>query len=207
MDASLVEIHTIDDLKRVLTHPTEYESVEFKEAKNQFDKKHDLPDYCAAISNGYGGVLLLGVKNSGKVVGSSAFKGNVNRLSGELFRSLGIHIVVRELAHEDGRVVAFNIPKHDVGKLIHSSGHYSYPIRRGEELAEMDSGMMRKILGEAIADFTAQPIEGVGLESVDGQAMAKLKSLRAEKARRPDYLDIPDDQMLKDLGLQLRIIT
>ena len=40
--------------------PTEHQRLEFKEAKKQFDT-HKLVEYCVALANEGGGVLLLGV--------------------------------------------------------------------------------------------------------------------------------------------------
>ncbi len=41
---------------------SEHQRLEFKEAKNQFDTRK-LSEYCVALANEGGGVLLLGVAN------------------------------------------------------------------------------------------------------------------------------------------------
>jgi predicted HTH transcriptional regulator len=54
--------------------PSEYQNLEFKEAKNQFDRGK-LSEYCIAIANEGGGHLVLGVADSAPrpVVGTAAF--------------------------------------------------------------------------------------------------------------------------------------
>lgn len=51
---------TVEELKRLMTSPSEDEHVEFKEAKNQFDTTR-LFRYCVALANERGGKLVLGV--------------------------------------------------------------------------------------------------------------------------------------------------
>ena len=113
---------------------------EFKEARNQFSKDKDLPDYCAALANEGGGKLVLGVVDrTKKVVGSKAFLGTHNKLSIELLQKLKIRVDVEELYHPDGRVLIFHIPSRPVGQAIKSTGEYTYPMRSGESLVEMDT--------------------------------------------------------------------
>jgi predicted HTH transcriptional regulator len=58
--------------------PSEHQHLEFKEAKNQFDSRK-LSEYCVALANEGGGVLLLGVADEPprKVVGTQAFPDTV----------------------------------------------------------------------------------------------------------------------------------
>ncbi len=61
--------------------------LEFKTARNSFNKDKDLPDYCAALSNEGGGKLILGVDPECRVVGTKAFQGTHNRLSHALLEN------------------------------------------------------------------------------------------------------------------------
>ena len=65
---------TLETLDRWLIVPAETENLEFKEAKQQFNKV-DLLRYCVALANEGGGYLVLGVTNKPprRVVGSQAF--------------------------------------------------------------------------------------------------------------------------------------
>jgi len=113
-------------------------TLEFKTAKNSFNVDKDLTDYCAAISNEGGGKLILGVDSKRKVVGTKAFQSTHNRLSHELFTKIKIKVDVEELQHPEGRVLIFHIPSRPQGRPIKSTGAYTYPMRAGESLTEMD---------------------------------------------------------------------
>ncbi|WP_292754891.1 ATP-binding protein [Nostoc sp. NMS4] len=65
---------TLETLEKWLNAPAETENLEFKEAKQQFNKV-DLLKYCIALANEGGGYLVFGVTNKPprQVVGSQAF--------------------------------------------------------------------------------------------------------------------------------------
>ena len=82
---------TIDEFEWWLQKP-EGQNLEFKKAENQFSYNKELPDYCAALSNEGGGKLILGVDNSGNIVGTKAFLGNSNQLTHDLMQKIGIRV-------------------------------------------------------------------------------------------------------------------
>ena len=96
---------SIDELNKWLKHP-EGHHLEFKAAKNDFDSRGDLPDYCTALAHEGGGRLILGVDSTGKVVGTKAFHGTHNKIAHELYTKLKIRVDVEEFNHPDGRVPA-----------------------------------------------------------------------------------------------------
>lgn len=65
---------TLENLEQWLSTPAEIEQLEFKEAKQQYDKTK-LLRYCVALANEGGGHLILGVTNKPprNVVGTKAF--------------------------------------------------------------------------------------------------------------------------------------
>lgn len=128
-------------------------NLEFKAAKNNFNAEKDLPDYCAALSNEGGGKLILGVDHKGEVVGTTAFRGTYNKLSHELLNKIKIRVDVEELNHPNGRVLIFHIPPHPQGRPIKSTGSYTYPMRAGESLTEMDEITLKSILNETPQTF------------------------------------------------------
>jgi len=65
-------------------------TLEFKEAKSQFSRDKDLPDYCAALANEGCGKLILGVNDKGEVVGTRAFYDTHHKLPHELLSKLKI---------------------------------------------------------------------------------------------------------------------
>lgn len=78
---------------------------ELKRAQSNFDKTHDLPDYCAALCNERGGYLLLGVENDGTVCGTTAFTGTHATLANDLFQKIGKRVNVYEVMLDNKRVL------------------------------------------------------------------------------------------------------
>jgi ATP-dependent DNA helicase RecG len=176
--------------------------LEFKEARNQFSKDRDLPDYCAALANEGGGKLVLGVDDKArKVVGSKAFQGTHNKLSIELLQKLKIRVDVEELHHPDGRVLIFHIPSRPFGQPIRSTGKYTYPMRAGASLVEMDPVTLKRILNETTPDFSAQIVDGLKIIDLDESALYTFRTRWAQKSRRGDYLSFSPEKLLRKAGL------
>ena len=89
---------------------TEHQTLEFKEAKTQFDNKK-LYRYCVAIANEGGGHLILGIadKLPRRVVGTTAFNNPVE-MTAKIFSAIGFRVNIQEVDHPDGRVIVFQIP-------------------------------------------------------------------------------------------------
>ena len=139
----------IDDILQ----STEDTALEFKEARGNFSDG-ERSDYCAAIANMGGGRLLLGVSNSKEIVGTNVYQGTINKIPQQVYQQIGITVVIEDVQHPKGRVVIFDIPLRPVGQRVRSNGgNYTYPIRRGESLGEMDDTTTRNILNEIQPDF------------------------------------------------------
>jgi ATP-dependent DNA helicase RecG len=130
---------------------SETETLEFKEAKNQFDSAK-LLEYCVAISNECGGHLILGVTNTPprEVVGTSAFQ-NPAKTAEKLLQSLGFRVDIHEVPHPAGRVVVFEIPSRPKGTPRQINGQYF--MRCGESLVAMTPDQLRKIFDEGKPDW------------------------------------------------------
>lgn len=191
---------TLEEFNDWLRKPEDC-NLEFKAAKNRFSDNKDLPDYCAALSNEGGGKLILGVDPKGKVVGTTAFHSTYNKLSHELLNKIKIRVDVEELYHHDGRVLIFHIPPHPQGRPIKSTGSYTYPMRAGESLTEMDETTLKSILNETTPDFSNQIVNGLSLLDLDERAIENFRKRWAQKARREDYLKFSDEKMLCAIGL------
>ena len=176
-------------------------ALEFKEAKNKFDSKCDLPDYCAALANEGGGKLILGVDNNREVVGTRAFQGTENKLSHELFTKIKIRVDVEEFSYADQRVLIFHVPGRLRGQRVKSTGKYLYPMRMGDSLVEMDDQKTRQILNETQPDTTASVITGLSMDDLDKQAIDMFRQKWAEKAVRNEYRFFDDEKVLKNTGL------
>lgn len=192
---------SLEQLNKWLTR-NEGLALEFKEAKNHFDSKRDLPDYCAALANEGGGKLILGVNDKGGVVGTKAFHGTVNKLSHELFTKIKIRVDVEEFSHSDGRILIFHVPGRLRGQRVKSTGKYLYPLRMGDSLTEMDDIKTKEMLNEDLPDFTAAIVPGLSMDDLDARAVDILRQKWTEKAGRKEYSSFDDEKVLKNIGLR-----
>jgi ATP-dependent DNA helicase RecG len=145
--------------------PPEYQNLEFKEAKNQFDREK-LSAYCVAIANEGGGHLVLGVADSPPrpVVGTAAF-GDVVEAADRLFQKIGFRVDVEQIAHRNGRVVVFRIPSRPHGTAYHLDGKYL--MRSGQSLVPMSEDRLRAIFAEGGPDWLEEPcLDGLSPEGV-----------------------------------------
>ncbi len=135
--------------------PSEDQRLEFKEAKNQYDSGK-LQEYCVAIANEGGGVLLLGVADRPprSVVGTRAFPDVVGTAQ-KLFQWLGFRVDVEPVMHPDGRVLVFHIPSRPRGTAYHVDGKYL--MRAGEALVPMSEDQLRHIFAEGQPDWLEEP--------------------------------------------------
>jgi ATP-dependent DNA helicase RecG len=193
-----------EQFERLLSMPEDC-NLEFKAARNSFDRSRDLPDYCAALANERGGKLILGVKEGpdkrGEVVGTTVFLGTHNKLSSELLNELKIRVDVEEAFCSGKRVLLFHVPSRPAGGFIRSTGRYEIPMRAGESLREMDDLTIKSILNENAPDFSAQPVPSVSLADLDPVAIANLRRLCSEHVKNQNYSSCTERQLLVDLGL------
>jgi ATP-dependent DNA helicase RecG len=131
--------------------PTETQTLEFKEAKNQYDTDK-LFAYCVAIANEGGGHMILGVKNKPprEVVGTSAFPSTI-AIAERIFQAVGFRVDIEEIKHPSGRVLVFSIPSRLKGTAYHLEGKYL--MRSGESMVPMSEDQLRKIFAEGRPDW------------------------------------------------------
>ena len=100
---------TEEDLKRWMARPREDEHLEFKEARNSFDREKAL-EYCCALANEGGGKLVLGIsdKPPRQVVGSQAFR-DIQEIRTQLLTKLRLRVNVEELAVKGQRVLVLSL--------------------------------------------------------------------------------------------------
>lgn len=190
---------TIEEFELLIKQP-ESAHLEFKSASSRFNEDKELPDYCAALSNEKGGKLILGVDKKGNIVGTSVYQSKLNTIPNELFSKLKIRVDVEEIKHPKGRVLVFHVPPRPAGQLIKSTGNYTYPMRLGESLAEMDQQTLKRILNE-MEEFTSSVVFGLKTSDLDKRALNTLRILWSKKSRRRDYLRKSDDDILRNLSL------
>jgi ATP-dependent DNA helicase RecG len=171
--------------------PRETEGLEFKEARNQYDLTR-LYRYCVAIANDGGGRLILGVSDARprRVIGTQAFR-NPNDVQSRILDKLEFRVSVEEVAHPDGRLVIFHIPRRPTGTAYQIEG--AYLMRCGEDTVPMTEDRLRAIFDEgkpdwlselAATDLTAADV----VRLLDTQSYFDLMKL-PYPARRPAVLD------------------
>ena len=133
---------------------SEHQTLEFKEAKKQFDNRK-LYKYCVALANEGGGYLLLGIEDQPprKVVGTAAFNDPVE-MAAKMFQTLDFRVEIEAVQHPDGRVLVFHIPGRPHGTAYHFEG--AYLMRAGEELVPMSEDRLRAIFAEGQPDWFSQ---------------------------------------------------
>ena len=205
---------TIEQLK----HLKESEDkVEFKKAEQgnfaydgggktkPSERRKCILGYVTAFCNEGGGYLVLGMGDSypHEVVGTKQSEGSIGELESSIYRDTLIRPTVYELYEDEqaqtGRVLVIDIPPRPVGRLFKFE---DVPLMRvGEELKPMSDEMMFSILQEQEPDFSARICEGLTIDDLDAEAIRILKQKYAAKQSNPDFLTLPDHQVLSDLRL------
>lgn len=169
------------------------------------DRRKCVLGYVTALCNEGGGLLVLGMEDAypHKVVGTKQSEGRIGDLESDIYRDTQIRPHIYELYEDEvnrkGRVLVIEVPPRPVGKLFRFE---DVPLMRvGEELKPMSDEMMFSILQEHEPDFSADICEGLAIEDLDVEAIRILKQKYAIKQKNPDFLTLPDAQVLSDLNL------
>ena len=193
----------------------EDETVEFKEASNDFDTDR-IGRYVSALSNEANlsdessGWLVLGVGNKTREVIGTNYRTDSKRLDGlkkqindgtdpsMTFRS------VRVIDHPNGRVVMLEIPAAPKGMPIAWKGHWH--ARAGENLTHLSLDKLDAIRGQGhLLDWTAQIVEDADISDLSQEALAVARRAFAERnsSRIPaeEIEAWSDEQFLKHAGL------
>lgn len=147
----------------------------------------------------------MGVDNSGSVVGTSAFTSDWNTLAHKLSENLRVRIQVHEIRASEGRVLVFTIPKHSPGQPVQvsgGSGEYTYPIRDGESLVEMNPTTLQEIFAETDPDWSAEIAPDVTSHDLDERALTEYRRRWANATNSPERESVNFEQMLNDLSLR-----
>lgn len=205
---------TIEQLKKLKESE---DKVEFKKAEQgnfaydggnrikPSERRKCILGYVTAFCNEKGGYLVIGMEDAypHKVVGTKQCEGQLGELESNIYRDTQIRPVVYELFEDEenknGRVLVIDIPPRPVGKLFRFE---DVPLMRvGEELKPMSDEMIFQILQEHEPDFSSEICEGVSITDLDTDAIRILKQKYSAKQKNPDFLTLPDEQVLRDLFL------
>jgi len=190
---------SLDQLAAWMAVGKEDEHLEFKEAKNSYSFDN-LAEYCSALANERGGVMILGVSRTlpRQVLGSRAFL-DIVRTRAKLTEVLRLRIDAEELEHPRGRVVVFHVPSRPIGLPIAYRGKYL--MRRGEELVAMSEDMLLAILSETTPDYSASICTGAAPSDLDPDAVEQFRAAWRRKSGNAQIAKLPTDQLLEDAEL------
>ncbi len=169
------------------------------------ERRKCILGYVTAFCNEGGGYLVLGMEDAypHKVVGTKQNEGTLGDLESNIYRDTQIRPVIYDLyeneVNKTGRVVVIEIPPRPVGKLFRFEDVAL--MRVGEELKPMSDDMIFSILQEHEPDFSADICDGITINDLDAEAIRILKQKYATKQKNPDFLTLPDTQVLSDLNL------
>jgi ATP-dependent DNA helicase RecG len=147
----MITTQTID---RWLKFLAENEKVEFKAALTQYSKDKVL-QYCAALSNEFGGFFVLGITdtNPRQAQGTKAFiePSELNNLKKLIVERLGFRVETTEVDYHGLRVLVFKIPSRSQGVPVSCEGVYW--MRAGESLVQMTKDQLKRIFAEGEKDW------------------------------------------------------
>jgi ATP-dependent DNA helicase RecG len=191
------EISTMDNLLVAC----EDERCEFKAARNHFDFSK-LADYCAALSNEGGGVLVLGVSDAlpRRALGTQAFR-NLQKTVADVTQQLRIKISAVESTIDGRRVITVRVPAHPIGQPIAHNGRYL--MRGGEGLVPMTTDQLKRIMDETVSDYSATLAKGASLDDLHPDAIGTLRDLWARRSGDSSLTSLSDVQTVEDLGLTI----
>lgn len=177
----------------------EVERLEFKAAKDSFsfDK---LLDYCGALANEGGGMLVLGMTNKQprEVCGTNAFR-NLNERKLQLLEKLPVRVDAQSLTHDGKRIVVFHVPPRPKGRPVGVNGRYR--MRTGESLVDMTPEQLEAIIQEAVPDYTAEVCEEASLEDLDPKLIAYFRAKWRENSGNTTIDRLTNAQLLEDAEL------
>jgi ATP-dependent DNA helicase RecG len=162
--------------------------VEFKEAKNQFDKDK-LGKYFSALSNEANlkgqshAWLLFGVKNDKSVVGTSITDNQINEYKAEIANHTSpklSFIDIHKVNYQGLNVLLLEIPAAPQGTPVSWKGHrYG---RDGESLGGLNDYELKKIQSQVVKnDWSAKIIEQATLNDLSQEAILMARKQYAEK--------------------------
>ncbi len=184
----------------LLIEKDEDEHIEFKKAEFtfNFDK---LTDYCVALANEGGGLLIFGVtdKKPRKIVGTQAFKENLAKIKERLIDKVHLRIDVEEILTTEGRVLVFHVPSRPIGMPMHINGRYL--MRAGQALRAMPPGMLKRIFDEADPDFSTEICQNASFKDLNPEAIEDFRKRWVKKSGNGAIAGLNREQLLTDAEL------
>jgi predicted HTH transcriptional regulator len=189
----------------------ESEIIEFKEWKtsipfeygttkgsDEAERRRCFYGYCVGIGNEGGGKLIIGVKDTGVIVGTTVQLRDDTK--SRIFEKTGQKIEIEKCITYDGKqVLIVYIPSRPKGKFL---TFHDVPLMRvDDKLLPMDAMTQRKILLEIEPDWSGLPCMGTTLDDLDERALTFLREKKAEISKDTSYLTCDITTFLNQLSL------
>ena len=141
---------------------------------NPKDRRRCILGYVIALCNEGGGRLVIGMHDNypHRVSGTRQAQDAIGQLESDIYRDTTIRPEIYELYDEE---------KHRV--------------------KPMSDAVYLKILQESEPDFSEKICEGLSLEDLDEEAIRVMKKKYADRWEKPEFNNIPTNQVLKDFML------
>ncbi|BAS67049.1 RNA-binding domain-containing protein [Bathymodiolus septemdierum thioautotrophic gill symbiont] len=169
----------IDVLKRLLTESIETEVLEFKTARQSFDK-HTLGKYFSALSNEASlsnksyAWLIFGVNDDHDIVGTQITEQTLNKYKLEIKSNTSPMLNftnIHRVDVEGKQVLMFQIPSALKGVPTAWKGHYYG--RDGESLGALNMEELERIKRQNIAfDWSAKTVDNAEIKDLSTEAIA-----------------------------------
>ena len=169
-------------LLRLLNNEIENEVLEFKEAKNSFDK-NKLGKYFSALSNEANlnnkqyALLIFGVDDGKNIVGTTINDKTLNEYKLEIYNNTNPSIEFTDIFHidiNDKNVLMFKIPASPNGIPIAWKGHYYG--RSGESLVALNLEELERIRSQDnIYDWSKNIIDIASISDLSIEAIQLAK--------------------------------
>ena len=178
-------------LNSLLQSTTETEVLEFKKAKNQYDKDK-LGKYFSALSNEANlkaktsAWLLFGVNNQKQVVGTSISDVQLNDYKAEMANHTSPRLSfesITRIEKEGKQVILCKIPPAPQGQPVSWKGHYYG--RDGESLGALHDNERDRIkIQNKALDWSAKVITDAGIEDLSKEAIDFARKQYIEKNKK-----------------------
>lgn len=175
-------------LHKLLHSPVETEVLEFKEAKNQFDK-NKLGKYFSALSNEANlsgkteSWLLFGIDNGRNIVGTQISDKQLNEYKKEIASNTSpvlSFIAIHRVVTAQGDVLMLQIPAAPKG--IPVAWKNMFYARDGESLTGLNINKIERIRSQQTAlDWSAEIVSSATIKDLSTEAIKKAKEQFAEK--------------------------
>lgn len=177
-----------DILDELLGLPTENEIVEFKEAKQQYDK-NKLGTYFSALANEanlankYSAYLVFGIKDNKTLVGTSISDKQLNDYKQEIaaHTSPKLNFISSKRYNRDGKeIIVLEIPAAPKGMPVSWKG-FKYG-RDGESLGALNDEEYQRIKDQVIkTDWSAQIIDDASISDLSQNAIKEARKRFSQK--------------------------